>query len=102
MPFDERSMYGYDEPSSQERTSSPDRDREDKDHEEGKTAMLNQDIAPGKQPGDMITLRVVEVHESEYSVELDEEGEHEKGGAREGEEAPMPGGGDHGMASMME
>ena len=99
MPFDERSMYGSDEPSSQER-STP--EHEDKEHEEGKTAMLNQDIAPGKQPGDMITLRVVEVHENEYSVELEEEGEHEKGGAREGDEATMPGSRDHGMASMYE
>ena len=100
MPFDERSMYGSDEPSSQER-STP--EHEDKEHEEGNTVLVNDTIHPGLKPGDPLSLRVVETRDKEYVCEYEkEEGEHDKGGAREGDEAPMPGGGDREMASMME
>lgn len=98
MPEDfGRDLYGGDEPSSQERTTP---EHEDKEHEEGKTAVINSDICPDLKPGDELRLRVVESREGEYVVEYEAEPEKEKGG--EGEEAPMPGGGDHEMASMME
>jgi len=72
---------------------------------EGKTAMLNSEVCPGKQVGDTMTMRVVAVHDQEYEVEECGEDEDEEEAPKE-DKAEMPkgmgGGGDSEYASMYE
>src|ERR1017187_1428973 len=98
MPFDERSMYGSDEPSSQER---PTPEHEDKEHEEGNTVLVNDTIHPGLKPGDHLSLRVVETRDKEYVCEFDEEGDRPKEEESPERGAAIPEHDDH-MASMFE
>jgi hypothetical protein len=48
--------------------------------------LINQEICPGKKPGDTITLKIVAVNPKEYTVEYMYEGDQEP----EGGEMGMP------------
>jgi hypothetical protein len=71
-----RENYG-DEPSTQERISSPNEPRESAEERqgEGNSALINSDICEGLHPGDTLELRVVKVQEDQYVVEYEKEEE---------------------------
>jgi len=73
--------------------------QEGKEDEERHTAVINSDICPECKPGDLIQLRIEEVHDKEYVVSY--EPQEEKKPEGEETEAPEPQG-DSRFASMMD
>jgi len=63
-------------------------DMEQSGDHSGKTALLNSEICPGMEPGDMITLRITDVKDGEYVVTYSEE---DKDKGKEDEAMPAEG-----------
>lgn len=91
MPADYgRENYG-DEPTTQERVSSPAESREDEHKDDGITALINSEICPGMKPGDEMVLHIDKVLDGQYQVSYAPEPEHKDEGG-EGGKAEMPSG----------
>lgn len=66
----------YDAPPQEEPAAPEGEDGMDKD--EGQTALINKEVCPDCQPGDMLTFRVVRVHENEIEAAYEPDKEQDE------------------------
>ena len=60
------------------------------DVKEGKTALLDESICPGMKPGDEVVLKIVGVHDGQYSVSYSPAPKEESPEPGEPGESPAP------------
>lgn len=81
-------FYGGDGPSINQ-GQSPDSQKGESDEGDSQTYLVNKDVCPGMKVGDVLSGRIVGIHENEYECEYEEKGDEENEGEESESMAPV-------------